>query len=142
MWLAMAIAVQGLSGYLFWLFAARLYASDEVGHASALFSSALFVSYVTSLGLTVTACYCSDRSRADVIFTWSVIATVAATALGTGAFLAIVSADTVDVIRAWGTPAAFGVFFLVVVGTSLAALTDIGWRPLGGGPGSRARSSP
>ena len=125
-WLVSSIALQGLSGYVFWLAAARLYDSDQVGHALALWGSAQFVSYLTSLGLTVTvARWCGKRSRAEVVFTWSVLATAVATAIGTLGYLALVTAESFDVIRQWGTPAAAGMFFFVVLGTSLAALVDI-----------------
>jgi len=126
-WLMVSIIVQGLSGYAFWLAAARLFPSDEVGHASALFSSVLFVTYLTGFGLNIAvARYAADGSRdADVYFSWSLAITVASSLVGAAAYLTFVSSETIDVIRVWGAPTAVVLFFFVVAGTSMAALVDI-----------------
>ena len=126
-WLLVSIVVQGLSGYAFWLAAARLFPSTEVGHASALFSSVLFVTYLTGLGLTVAVSrYAGDGSRdADVYFSWALLVTLVSSLAGAAAYLAVVSSETIDVIRVWGTAPAIVLFFLVVAGTSYAALVDI-----------------
>jgi O-antigen/teichoic acid export membrane protein len=98
-----------------------------VGHASALFSSVLFVAYLSGLGLNVAvARYAADASRdADVYFTWALLVTVAASLVGASAYLAFVSSETIDVIRVWGPGPAVVLFFVVVSGTSLNALVDI-----------------
>jgi O-antigen/teichoic acid export membrane protein len=46
-------AVNSLSGFVFWAMAARLYTADDVGIASTIISSALFLSSLSSLGLGV-----------------------------------------------------------------------------------------
>src|SRR3546814_11538244 len=51
--MVVTVAVQALSGSLFWLIAARLDTQTDVGHATALYTSALFVAFLARLGLPV-----------------------------------------------------------------------------------------
>lgn len=121
------VAVQALSGSLFWLLAARSDPQDDVGHATALFTSALFVAFVAGLGLPVAvARYAAGRSRDDhVLFTWSVLATTIASALASIAYIVVVSPDAVDALERWhgvGGPAMFAV---LTAGTALSLLFDV-----------------
>ena len=70
--LVLTAGVQALSGALFWLIAARVDEQTDVGHATALFTSVLFVAFVAGLGQPVAAArYAAGRTRADhVIFAW------------------------------------------------------------------------
>ena len=78
--LVLTAGVQALSGALFWLIAARVDDQTDVGHATALFTSVLFVAFVAGLGQPVAAArYAAGRTRADhVIFAWGAGATAIA----------------------------------------------------------------
>ena len=54
--LVLTAGVQALSGALFWLIAARVDDQTDVGHATALFTSVLFVAFVAGLGGNGSGC--------------------------------------------------------------------------------------
>lgn len=120
-------AVQAVTGSLFWLIAARTGTSTEVGHASALFTSVMFVNYAIGLGLPVAlARYAAGRDReSDVVFTWGVIATLVSSFVGSLLYLTVVSPPAADVITRgnWWTGAAL--FWVLVAGAGLSLLVDV-----------------
>lgn len=120
-------AVQAVTGSLFWLIAARTGTSTEVGHASALFTSVMFVNYLVGLGLPVAlARYAPDRSRSsDVIFTWGVVATVASSLAGSLLYLWVVSPPAADVLTEGGWWAGAGLFWVMVLGAALSMVVDV-----------------
>ncbi len=62
-WLTLALGINALGGFFFWLGAARITDAGTVGRATALFTGLLFVNYLTSLGLPIAlARYAPDRS--------------------------------------------------------------------------------
>jgi O-antigen/teichoic acid export membrane protein len=125
--LAIGSAVHAVSGALFWLVAARSDAQTDVGHATALFTSTLFVAFVAGLGLPVAvARYAAGRGRDDhVLFAWSALATSMAAAVAAAAYVALVSAGAVEELRAWRGAAGPALFVALTVGTALSVLVDV-----------------
>ena len=78
--LVLTAACRPSPGALFWLIAARVDTQTDVGHATALFTSVLFVAFVAGLGQPVAAArYAAGRTRDDhVLFAWGALATVVA----------------------------------------------------------------
>ena len=74
--LVLTAGVQAVSGALFWLIAARVDTQTDVGHATALFTSVLFVAFVAGLGQPVAAArYAAGRTRDDhVLYAWGALA--------------------------------------------------------------------
>ena len=121
------LAVTGLGGALFWLIAARLYASDAVGRASALFTSVLLVNFLTNLGLPIALARFGHGAaeERDVIFTRALAATVAASAVAAAGFFVVVDPDALNALQGRGTLAGIGFFSLLVTGSALALLVDV-----------------
>ena len=62
--LVVGAAVQAVTGAVFWLVAARIDTTDDVGRATALFTSILFIAYLAGLGLQVSlARFAPDRDH-------------------------------------------------------------------------------
>jgi O-antigen/teichoic acid export membrane protein len=125
--LVLTAGVQALSGALFWLIAARVDEQSDVGHATALFTSVLFVAFVAGLGQPVAAArYAAGRTRADhVIYAWGATApAVAATVVGI-AYLLVVSPPAVEELRDWHGAAGPALFIVLCMGTALSLLLDV-----------------
>lgn len=127
--LVLGAAVQALGGSIFWLIAARIDLKDEVGSATALFTSVQFVTYLAGLGLPVSlARFAVGRNRdADVTFTWGAIATTIATLLASGGyliFLAITQPPSTKVLVD-GSPGWTIIFLVTVVGSALSLIVDV-----------------
>ena len=125
--LVLTAGVQALSGALFWLIAARVDTQDDVGHATALLTSVLFVAFVGGLGQPVAAArYAAGRARDDhVLFAWGALATAVASAVVAFAYIVVVSPQALDELISWhGT---FGplVFVALASGTALSLLLDV-----------------
>jgi O-antigen/teichoic acid export membrane protein len=127
--LVVGAAVQAITGSLFWLIAARQDSSDEVGRATALFTSVLFVTYATGLGLPVAlARYAAGRDRdSHVTFAWGVAATAVAASIGSVAYLGLVQSAAVDELLDWGGLLGAVLFALLVIGSGLSLLVDVRW---------------
>jgi O-antigen/teichoic acid export membrane protein len=125
--LVLTAGVQAISGALFWLIAARVDTQTDVGHATALFTSVLFVAFVAGLGQPVAAArYASGRTRDDhVLFAWGALATAIAGVVVSVAYLLIVSPRAVDELRDWHGAAGPTVFVFLAVGTGLSLLLDV-----------------
>ncbi|MFL6205456.1 MAG: lipopolysaccharide biosynthesis protein [Acidimicrobiales bacterium] len=125
--LVLTAGVQALSGALFWLIAARVDEQSDVGHATALFTSVLFVAFMAGLGQPVAAArYAAGRTRADhVLYAWGAAATaVAAVVFGIG-YLLVVSPPAVEELRDWHGAAGPALFMVLCAGTALALLLDV-----------------
>ncbi len=127
--LVVGAAVQALGGAVFWLIAANVDAKSVVGTGTALFTSVNFVTYVAGLGLPVAlARFAVGRSDdADTIYTWSILATVAAAAVvGTAylGFLKLVDPPSTEPLFQSGGiwPIAFVVS---VIGAALSMIFDV-----------------
>lgn len=121
------VVLQAMSGSVFWLVAARAESQTEVGHATALFTSVLFVAFVAGLGLPVaTARYAHGRSRDDhVLFTWGILATVTASVVAGSAYLAAVRPNAVDELTDWHAVGGPILFIVLIAGTALSLLLDV-----------------
>ncbi len=126
-WTTANVALQALTGAGFWLFASRIYSPVSVGLASALFSSLLFVNFITGMGLPVTIpLFAGSNSEEDTtILSWALIYTTATSAVGTVVYLVAVSSAAVVVLRQQGGALGWFVFFFSVAGASVGALADV-----------------
>jgi O-antigen/teichoic acid export membrane protein len=125
--LVLTAGVQALSGALFWLIAARMDEKADVGNATALFTSVLFVAFVAGLGQPVAAArYAAGRTRDDhVIYAWGALATSAAAVIVSIAYLVIISPPAVEELRSWHGAVGPAIFIFLSVGTALALLLDV-----------------
>jgi O-antigen/teichoic acid export membrane protein len=125
--LVMTAGVQAISGALFWLIAARVDTQTDVGHATALFTSVLFVAFVAGLGQPVAAArYAAGRARSDhVLFAWGAIATTLGSIVVALVYLVVVSPDAVDELRGWHGALGPVLFVFLCTGTTLSLLLDV-----------------
>ncbi len=126
--LVVGAAVQAVTGGLFWLIAARSETADDVGIATALFTSVLFVSYATGLGLTVAvARYAAGRdSDSHAVFGWALLATTIAAGLGSVLYATLIDADATRVVSDEGIVGTI-VFAALVIGSSYSLIVDVRW---------------
>lgn len=125
--LVLTAGAQALSGAIFWLIAARVDTQTDVGHATALLTSVLFVAFVGGLGQPVAAArYAAGRSRDDhVLFAWGALATTAASALVAVGYLVIISPGAVDELREWNSVLGPALFAFLCIGAALSLLLDV-----------------
>ncbi|HJR26321.1 MAG TPA: hypothetical protein VJ804_12670, partial [Acidimicrobiales bacterium] len=121
------VVLQALSGSASWLIAARIDDQTDVGHATALFTSVLFVAFVAGLGLPVaTARYAAGRTRDDhVLFAWASLATTAASVVGALAYLGLVQPRAADELGDWHSVGGPLLFVLLTAGSALSLLLDV-----------------
>jgi O-antigen/teichoic acid export membrane protein len=131
--LVLGAAVQAITGSLFWLVSAQFDKQADVGSATKLFTSVLFVTYLAGLGLPVAlARYAPDRDRdSQVVFTWSAIITViSATVLG-GAYVAafeltdIFESSATEVLTDFDSILGPLLFVVAVAGAALSMIVDV-----------------
>lgn len=125
--LVLTAGVQALSGALFWLIAARVDTQTNVGHATALLTSVMFVAFVGGLGQPVAAArYAAGRERDDhVLFAWGALAMSLASALVAALYLLLISPRAVDELSSWHGLAGPALFVFLCVGASLSLLLDV-----------------
>jgi O-antigen/teichoic acid export membrane protein len=125
-WLTGTVAASAVSGFTFWLLAARTYPEQPIGQAAGLFTSVLFVNYITSLGLPVAVGrYAVDRSdAADVLFGWAVLLTVGSSAVGTLVLVVVAGGALLEPLEPLGTLGGPLLFFAVTAGMSMALLVE------------------
>ncbi len=125
--LVVGAAVQGIGGMVFSLIVAQWDTKADFGDASALFTSALFVTYLAGLGLPVAlARYAADRSIAShVTFTWGVLLTSVASFVASGAYLGLVRPKAAHVLWDWHPIGGFLLFAAIVAGSSLSLIVDV-----------------
>lgn len=125
--LVLTAGVQAVSGALIWLIAARVDTQTDVGHATALFTSVLFVAFVAGLGQPVAAArYAAGRTRDDhVLYAWGALATAVASAVVAIGYLLVVSPRAVDELRDWHGALGPAVFVFLCVGSALSLLLDV-----------------
>lgn len=125
--LVLTAGVQAVSGALFWLIAARVDEQTDVGHATALFTSVLFVSFLAGLGQPVaTARYAAGRARDDhVLYAWGALATAAASTILAIAYLVVVSPSAVAELSDWHGLLGPSLFVFLCVGVALSLLLDV-----------------
>lgn len=127
--LVVGAGVQAISGALFWLVAARIDSTDDVGRATALFTSVLFISYLSGLGLQVSlARYAPDRTpESHGVFSWGVAATVVwASVVATG-YMLVVDTEATRALSDWHPVLGPVVFAAIAVGAALTLIVDVRW---------------
>ena len=122
-------AVQAVTGAVFWLVAARMDSTGDVGRATALFTSTLFVAYLAGLGLQVSlARFSPDRSEAShATFSWAVLANATSATLVAGGYLLVVDTDASRALTDWHPIGGPALFLLAAVGASLTLIVDVRW---------------
>lgn len=125
--LVVGAAIQAASGAVFWLIAAKLDTTVDVGDAAKLFQSVLFVTYLAGLGLPVAlARYAAGRDPdSDVTFTWAVLATTAAASLLGLIYVAALHSSATDILIEWNVVAGPLLFALMVAGAALSMIADV-----------------
>ncbi len=124
-WILIALGLQSVLGFGFWVLGSRVADADQLGRASALYTAIQFVNYASGLGLTVgLARHTTDASsESDRLFGWAEIATVASSLIGGAAYLASESSAATDIIR--GSVGGWVVFGLYTAGSSIGLLADV-----------------
>jgi O-antigen/teichoic acid export membrane protein len=126
-WLVAATVAAALGGFVFWLVAAHVDSTADVGRASALFTSAQFLNYATGMGLPVAvARYAHDHSRATrVLLQWALLYTTATSVVGTAVFFVFVPHSLAAPLLIGGHAPGFVVFTAIVTGMSFTLLVDM-----------------
>ena len=117
--------LMALAGSIFWVVAARLATSEQVGLASSLVSTTEALAVFAQLGLNITLIRTmpkSDRQASDVVLSTLVVGAAGAVlALGYGLALPTISPAVADVVT---HPGAITLFAVLVAATAVNQLTD------------------
>lgn len=124
-WILVAIGLQSIFGFAFWVMGSHVASARQLGQASALYTAVQFVNYASGLGLTVAlARHAVIRSReSDALFGWAIVATVASSFVGGMLFLSVASSSATRIIS--GSATGWVVFCLYTAGTSIGLLADV-----------------
>jgi O-antigen/teichoic acid export membrane protein len=130
--LVVGAGVQALFGAVYWLIAARSDTAGDVGDATALFTSLLFVAYLSGLGLPVAlARYATGRDDDSYAVTgWGVLAAGVASLVTSLAYLALVRTDATKALSSWQTVGGPVVFMVLAIGVTWSLLIDVRWMTL------------
>ena len=125
-WMLASVALGALTSAVFWLVAAQLHASADVGRASGLFTSVLFVCFVTGMGLPVTLSRFSaeDGRESAALLSWSLVLVGVVSSLAAMLYLALIDSPATAVFEQRGWPFAL-VFALITTGSALTLLVDV-----------------
>jgi len=125
-WLVATVAVTALSGFSFWLIAANVESESTVGDAAGLFSSILFINYLTNLGLPVAVAryVADDRSQTLRLYGVATATTVCSSLLVGLAYLAVLPSDERSSLDAMGAVGVVG-FLLICVGMACTVLVEV-----------------
>ena len=127
--LVIGAAVQAVTGAVFWLVAARIDTTDDVGRSTALFTSTLFIAYLAGLGLQVSlARFAPGRDHdSHAVFTWAVVATTAASALVAAGYLLVVDTEATQSLVDWHPVLGPLAFIVAGTGAALTLIVDVRW---------------
>lgn len=127
--LVIGAAVQALTGAVFWLVAARIDTTDDVGRAAALFTSSLFIAYLAGLGLQVSlARFAPGRDdESHSVFAWGALAVVVSTALAGIGYLVLVDTEATAALSEWHPVAGPALFLVASTGAGLSLIVDVRW---------------
>ncbi len=127
--LVVGAAMQALTGAVFWLVAARIDTTDDVGRATALFTSTLFIAYLSGLGLQVSlARFAPGRDHdSHAVFAWGVVFTIVASSLVAGGYLLLVDTEATRSLTDWSAAGGPAVFVVAAVGAALTLIVDVRW---------------
>lgn len=125
-WMVSCVALGALTSAVFWLVAAHLHASADVGRASGLFTSVLFVCFATGMGLPVTLSRFSaeDGPESASLLSWSLMLVGVVSSLAAMLYLAVVDSPATAVLnqRGWLFSLTFA---LITMGSALTLLVDV-----------------
>lgn len=127
--LVVGAAVQAVTGAVFWLVAARMDTTDDVGRATALFTSILFIAYLAGLGLQVSlARFAPGRDReSHTVFSWAVLATVLSATVVAGGYLVVVDTEATRSLTDWHPVLGPVLFVAGAIGAALTLIVDVRW---------------
>lgn len=127
--LVVGAAVQAVTGAVFWLVAARMDTTDDVGRATALFTSILFIAYLAGLGLQVSlARFAPGRDEeSHTVFSWAVLATLASCTVVAGGYLLAVDTEATRALTDWHPVLGPVLFVAGAVGAALTLIVDVRW---------------
>jgi O-antigen/teichoic acid export membrane protein len=125
-WLVVTLGINGVSGVLFWLAASHLYDKTQVGVASALVSSVVFLAFLAALGLPVTlARFGHDRDDADRVLRMAVVGSTSVGAVGATIYVEFVHAPATAALGRLGGLGGIALMAALVAGASLALVVDV-----------------
>lgn len=127
--LVVGAAVQAVTGAVFWLVAARIDTTDDVGRATALFTSTLFIAYLAGLGLQVSlARFAPGRDEeSHAVFSWGVVATVVSCTVVSLGYLLVVDTEATRALTDWHPVLGPLLFVVAAVGAALTLIVDVRW---------------
>jgi O-antigen/teichoic acid export membrane protein len=127
--LVVGAAVQAVTGAVFWLVAARIDTTDDVGRATALFTSILFIAYLAGLGLQVSlARFAPGRDEeSHAVFSWAVLATVASATVVASGYLFVVDTEATRSLTDWHPVLGPVLFVAGAIGAALTLIVDVRW---------------
>ncbi len=127
--LVVGAAVQAVTGAVFWLVAARIDTTDDVGRATALFTSILFIAYLAGLGLQVSlARYAPGRDHdSHAVFAWGVVGTCVSATLVAAGYLLLVDTEATRALTHWHPIGGPLLFTAAAVGAALTLIVDVRW---------------
>jgi O-antigen/teichoic acid export membrane protein len=126
-WLTVSTVVTALGGLLFWIIAARLYSTSEVGRATALFSAVLFINYATNLGLGIAvARYSHDQTDASVMtYRYAIVIGALTSLVGSAIFLVVAPDRTVAPLYDVSTVSGVVLWLAIGAGMGVTTLVDV-----------------
>lgn len=130
-----SVALGAGASAAFWLVAASHHTSADVGRASGLFTSVLFVCFATGMGLPVAVGrFAAGQAAAGpaatrdeetgALLSWAMAAAAAMAVLGALAYLGVVRSPAIDVVVGRGF-AGMALFAAAAAGGSLTLLVDV-----------------
>jgi O-antigen/teichoic acid export membrane protein len=127
--LVVGAAVQAVTGAVFWLVAARIDTTDDVGRATALFTSILFIAYLAGLGLQVSlARFAPGRDEeSHAVFSWAAMATVVSCVAVASGYLLAVDTQATRSLTEWHPVLGPGLFLAGAIGAALTLIVDVRW---------------
>lgn len=127
--LVIGAAVQALTGAVFWLVAARIDTTEDVGRATALFTSTLFIAYLAGLGLQVSLARFAPGQDHDshAVFTWGVVATAVSSAVVAAGYLVVVDTEATQALVDWHPLGGPALFVVAATGAALTLIVDVRW---------------
>jgi O-antigen/teichoic acid export membrane protein len=127
--LVVGAAVQAVTGAVFWLVAARIDTTDDVGRATALFTSILFIAYLAGLGLQVSlARFAPGRDReSHTVFSWASLTTVVSCTVVASGYLLAVDTEATRSLTDWHPVLGPALFVVGAIGAALTLIVDVRW---------------
>ena len=127
--LVVGAAVQAVTGAVFWLVAARIDTTDDVGRATALFTSTLFIAYLAGLGLQVSlARFAPGRDEeSHAVFSWGVLATIVSCTVVASGYLVLVDTEATRSLTDWHPVLGPVLFVAAAIGAAFTLIVDVRW---------------